>query len=216
MTEAKFREAFHKRFAHVPPSRRAAALDNIIAADAQNSVKVWELPDAWWLENAIDKAKAAHPKLFETAPTVAQLLALSEKTYSEKMGTPFSPAQRLAEHRRLETMDGDARVAELGDRELPKVAETPAAPAAPALVDDVTALDAEMTRRWGKSWPHMSAVERRKYHDVLRRERQITNDTSAHEEAALARADGDASKLSPIDRLSAFRAAQAAKATNGA
>lgn len=216
MTEAEFREAFHKRFNHVPPSRRATAVDNIVAADAQNSVKVWELPDAWWLENAIDKAMAAYPKLFESAPTVAQLLELSAKAYVDKMGTPFSPQQRLAEHRRLETMDGDARVAELGDRELPKIAETPAAPAVPAPVDDVAALDAEVGRRFGKTWPNISATERRRYHEILKNEKRVSDNASVHDDAALARVGGDTSKLNPIDRLSAFRAQQAAKATNGA
>lgn len=216
MTEAEFRETFHKRFNHVPPSRRTAVLDTIIANDAQNTVKVWEIPDSWWLENAIDKAKATNPKLFEPAPTVAQLLTLSEETYTEKMGTPFSPAQRLAEHRRLEALDGDARVAELGDRELPKVEEQAVTPSAPADRTSVEALDAEVARRWGKTWPNMSAVERRKYHSILLNEQRIGVEKNLHNEAALSRVDGDTSKLSPTQRLSAFRSEQAVKATNGA
>jgi hypothetical protein len=209
LKESEFHEYFNKRFSHVPPGRRADAIAALKKDEELNSLKVWELSDPIHLEFAIDRIKAAQPMLFSPAPTVAQLLALNDAAHKEKMGTPFTPQKRLAEHRRLEALDPDGRVAELGDRELPKLeAVAPAAVPKDQKADSVEALDAEILERFGKTKHQISATERRRLHDALRAEQNRDTPKQINE-------SGADSNLTPAQRINAFRAAQAAK-TNGA
>lgn len=216
---ARVQAMIEREHPNASPKRRDDFIDMVVARASWGLSEFDEADDI--LPHHVSWVASQAPQSLLPLPSIDDVVnALAAKEHERlKAKYPDDPSRhhvsadwKLAQLRKVSVWDDEEKFAAVPEG-APKTASLPAAPA-PA--DDVAALDAEVARRWGKVWPNMSAVERRKYHDVLRRERQITSDTAVHENAALARVGGDASKLNPIDRLSAYRAQQAAKPTNGA
>lgn len=199
--------------------RRADFIDMVVARASWGLSEFDEADDI--LPHHISWVASQAPQLLLPLPSNNDVVnALAAKEHERlKAEYPDDPARhhvggnwKLAQLRKVSAWDDEKKFAAAPEG-APKTANVPVAPDP---VDDVAVLDAEVARRWGKVWPSMSAIERRKYHEILKNEKRVSDNASVHDDAALARVGGDASKLSPTDRLSAFRAQQAAKATNGA
>lgn len=205
MTEVEFRTYIAEQFKDLTPGQRTSAIEAIIAHEASATPvgfsKAWEYSGdtgATLIQARIDHVRAAHPDFFKAPPTVAQLLALAEAEHAAKMGSPMLPPKRLDTFRRLEKLDADARIAELGDRIPPKLeACKPTASTAPPTGDD---LDAELRKR-GLDPNSMLATDKLRWYRNL---------GARHKEAAaVMTGSSDDPALSPAQRIAIFRREQA-------
>lgn len=134
-------------------------------------------------------------KLLRPVPTAGQLAALE----INKTGAAVTPETKLALVRKFEQLvEPDQRLALLetyGDDV--SVASPPA-----TIVTDTERRDAEIHRKFGRDPITMTAMQRLSAHRQLVAEANAVDHNTLHHQAAVERAGGDQSKLTPIERLS--------------
>jgi len=209
MTDEEFHTYLAEKFKGegLTPGQIALATDAVIAHERGRSNG---FPTAWEFESqetreifipiCIDNVRNTHPEFFNAAPTVAQLLALAEQEHEAKMGAVMLPVKKLAEFRRLEKLDADGRIAELGDRKAPKL-DAPAPVAGKNLTGDD--LDAELRKR-GLNPDTMLAIDKLQWYRNL--------DARRKEAAATMTGSSDDPTLPLTMRMSLYRKEQAARA----
>lgn len=216
---ARVKALIERDHPNASPKRRDDFIDMVVARASWGLSEFDEADDI--LPHHISWVASQAPQLLLPLPSINDVAnALATKEHERlKAAYPDDPSRhhvggdwKLAQLHKVSAWDDEKKFAAVPEG-APKAASVPVAPAP---VDDLAALDAEVARRFGKTWPNISATERRRFHEILKNEKRVSDNASVHDEAALARVGGDASKLNPIDRLSAFRAAQSAAAKNGA
>ena len=169
------------------------------------------------LDQHVSFLSGQNAKLLLPVPSDAAVYrALEKKKTAElKAAWPDHPARqqidpkwKIETGRSLRTMTDEARFEAVPGGE-PVATNAPTKVTPPA--DSVEALDAEMLRRWNKGIHDVGALDRQRFHGILKAEQGRAASKKYNDDAALLHAGNDTSALSPADRMTRFRAAEKAK-----
>lgn len=210
-------QAARRHAPHLTPRQAVLIAERRAKIEDTRGYPLWELTDPGLIEEytrvGIETDVTAAPELFRAAPTVEQYVNLLLAALEAKLGRPASATERLNASRAAAGLTPDDLLAKVPhDTKLPDIAAP--RPAPKAVTDDIEALDAEAEKRTGKKTHEMLPSERIRWHNALKNERRREESVETNRTAALADAGGDLSNLPPAERMSRFRAAERAKASN--
>lgn len=193
----------------------------IVAREASQSIKLERMiphPDALaaLLDAEFSAVRDAHPELFRDVPSNEAVLQALTVQHEQAFGAPLAAQDKLAAHRRIQSMDDDEKLAAVGDYTPPAPEATPAlpprAPASQAVRSlkpvreiGMAEMNAVLREHYDGDVSSLTIMRRQALYEGLR-QMQAKPDNTAATYNALAGIRGDKG-LSPQERINAARAA---------